>query len=395
MTAVTLRHHAAEAQSAWKLLLERPFAPLCLTLYLNNECNLRCSYCYSMPSPRRAPRLNPAAVEAAARVVARNCQRAGRPFTVVFHGGGEPTLDWPYAEILLNTVERVAAEFDLPLFRYIATNGVMPESKAAKMAARFDLIGLSCDGPPMIQNAQRPRLGGQASAAALERTAKVVHQIGKALHVRVTVTHESAMRQHEIADYLCNRIYPTEIHVEPVYRVGRGQTSNLDDATAFVEGFWEARATARQYGVSWLTSGSRPGDIHGPYCHVFRDVLQLVPGDVATACFKITTAAQSQGAGLSIGHETDGEFAFDQERVDALRTGFSSELVSCTRCFNRYHCVRGCPEFCLLDGTSTTEGFRCHVQRLLSSAFLREAVALLRPVARQNGIAGQVVNIRM
>ncbi len=71
---------------------EGAFSPECLTLYMNNECNLSCVYCHSDPSPGPASRLDEETIVAAAEVVAENCKQKGRPFYLVFHGGGEPTL---------------------------------------------------------------------------------------------------------------------------------------------------------------------------------------------------------------------------------------------------------------------------------------------------------------
>lgn len=388
-----LRHHAIQAEKSWHDLLSRPFTPVCLTLYLNNECNLLCRYCYAMPSSKHAPRLKPEAVAAAADIVARNCQEQNRPFTVVFHGGGEPALDQPFAEHILNTVETVARAYGLPLLRYIATNGTMPEQKAAWLAERFDMVGLSCDGPADIQNSQRPRLGGGDTAKAVERTAQIIHAAGKTLHVRVTITRDSAARQPEIAGYICAQLRPVEIHVEPVYRVGRGvqDETALYDAEGFTSAFLEARAVARRWGVPWLNSGSRPGDIHGPYCHVMRDVLQLVPGEIATACLKTTDRAQADAGGYTIGRSNGhGAFAIYPKRIAAIRSSFAVMPDICQGCFNRYHCVRACPEYCpVTNDQQHIENFRCQVHQQLANALIRETAASL-PVGG-NGIAGAPV----
>lgn len=390
-----LRRHAIQAEKGWHDLLSRPFTPVCLTLYLNNECNLLCRYCYAMPSSRHAPRLRPEVVAAAADTVARNCLEQNRPFTVVFHGGGEPALDQPFAEHILDTVESVARRYGLSLLRYIATNGTMSEQKATWLAERFDMVGLSCDGPADIQNSQRPRLGGGDTAKAIERTARIIHAAGKTLHVRVTVTRDSAARQPEIADYICAHLRPAEIHVEPVYRVGRGEQDEtaLRDAEGFTRAFLEARAIARRWGVPWLNSGSRPGEIHGPYCHVMRDVLQLVPGEIATTCLKTTDRVQADAGGYTIGgSDGHGGFTIYAERIAAIRSSLAATPDSCQSCFNRYHCVRACPEYCpVTDNNQRLGSFRCQVHQLLANALIRETATSL-PVGG-NGIAGAPVHL--
>ena len=313
-----LREHAA-AQDTWRDLVARPFAPVCLTLYLNNECNLHCRYCFSDPGPQRASRLALPVVRSAAEIVATHCRAQNRPLTVVFHGGGEPLLDAAYAGAVLETVEAAAAAHGLGLFRYIATNGVMSPALAAWMAAHFDLIGLSCDGPPGIQGMQRPLRDGRNSAPYVEQTAQIVHASGTPLHVRVTVTAESAPHQDAIAAYVCQQLRPQEIHVEPVYGVGRARDEVQAQADAFVTGWLRGQAVARQHGIPWRTSGSRPGEIHGPYCQVYRDVLHLVPPGTATACLTTTTGAQAQARSLAVGGaDTVGALHLDTARIEAL-----------------------------------------------------------------------------
>ena len=51
-------------------LREEPFSPECLTLYMNNECNLDCVYCHTDPSREPAARLEMEVIGAAAEVVA-------------------------------------------------------------------------------------------------------------------------------------------------------------------------------------------------------------------------------------------------------------------------------------------------------------------------------------
>jgi len=368
---------------------EEPFSPECLTLYMNNECNLGCVYCHTDPLPAPAPRLGLPAIAAAAEVVAGNCQRKGRPLYGVFHGGGEPTLDRRQVEQALVLLEKAATAHGVGLFRYVATNGVMSEEKAAWLARHFDLVGLSCDGPPEIQNRQRPRINGRATAPVVERTARILQAEGCPYHLRTTITAATLHRQAEIADYACHQFSPEEIHFEPVYLGGRTTPASglaAHQAGEFVAHFLQARAIAGQHGILLMTSGSRPGAIHGPYCHVFRHTLNLVPGDMATACFKVTGAPQVEARGVTIGalNRETGCFGIDHPRVQALRQQLDVAPAYCADCFNRYHCVRECPDRCPLDTAPhpnplpvgarehTPPSFRCLMQKALAYAILRE-----------------------
>ena len=373
------------------------YSPVCLTLYMNNVCNLGCSYCYAHPvKPQRLgmgeKHLNLVEIMAGAELVADNCQRQGKPMTLVFHGGGEPSLDEPMIDQALDKIEALVNQRGLELFRYIATNGVVPTRRAGWLAERFDLVGISCDGPAEIQDVGRPlridKVGsmGRSSSRYVERTARILQEAGKAFHVRVTVTPSSFHRQPEVARYICETLLPQEIHAEPVYshhesgsseRVGEIDGFVEAQAQAYVDAFLEARRVAGSYGIPWLSSGTRPHEIHGRYCHIFRDVLNLVPGGAVTACFKVGNSDELAHSLLKIGQvdEHTGRVVLDEERILWLRQELGQFPEECAACFNKGHCTHFCPNYCpvapaqLAGCLPQAALFHCRVQFLLAGGF--------------------------
>jgi sulfatase maturation enzyme AslB (radical SAM superfamily) len=381
-----LWRRAESAAAKADMLRYGSFRPECLTLYLNNECNLQCVYCYADPSSGPAVRLDLVTVAAAAETVADNCREKDLPLYLVFHGGGEPSLHRGQVESILHLCDEVASGYQIEAFRYIATNGVMSENKAVWLAHQFELIGLSCDGPADIHDRQRPNLDGEGTLHLLERTARIVRQEGTPFQVRATITRSSLHRQADIANYLCQQLSPREIRFEPVYRGGRADSDAQFDAHhagEFVTHFLEARKVARGYGIPLSISGSRPDSIHGPYCNVFRQVLNLVPGGVATACFKAADASQARARGAAMGalNRKTGRFDIDHRRVQTLRQLLDTAPPECADCFNRFHCVRGCPDHCPLGGPDSWgirgAAFRCLVQKSLTALLLAETAERL------------------
>lgn len=405
--AATLRRRAEHALT-WAAGREaQPFRPECLTLYLHGECPLHCTYCYADPRPpaagarRAGSALEPAAVAAAAGLVAANCRAADLPFQVGFHGGGEPTLHRAQVEALLDVVRAAAERHGVELRLYVATNGAFSEEKAAWLARHFDWVGLSCDGPAGIHDAQRPDRQGRGTLHLVERTGRVLQEQGVKLRVRATITPASLGRQAEVADYLCRQFSPLEIHFEPLYGGGRCPPGGLGAAVAepgdWVDGFLQARAIAAAHGVPLHTSGTRLGELHGPHCQVLRQVLNLVPPEgLATACFKAADAAAARSLGSVVGalDGQSGRFEVDAGRVATLRRRLGALPAGCEDCFNRYHCARECPDHCPLDGRegqapADEPAFRCRVQRLLAARLLEERAAQLG-AELQAGKAGRI-----
>lgn len=395
--AAPLESQARLALAAWRAAAERPFEPECLTLYLSNRCNLGCAYCYAAPpdadSARLRLRMLPAsdledrfpllsvdAAAAAAQLVARNCQRKGLPLTLVLHGGGEPTLHWELLEHVDARVRHVATEHGVGYWSYIATHGVLPEERVRTLARRFNLIGLSCDGPPDIQNASRPTAGGAPTAAIVERTADILAAEGAAYTVRATIRPSVVHRQRDILTYACDRLGARVVRFEPAYDARRTSGPHFapDEADLFVEHFLDACELARQRGCDLQVSGARPDEIHGPYCNPLRDVLQLTPDGRATACFLCTGSADAHESLMQLGSfdRATGAFRLDGERAASLRRLAARVPARCEHCVNVLHCARDCPDVCVLTANAADEwhgGFRCGVQKRLGLHWIRTA----------------------
>jgi uncharacterized protein len=221
----------------------------------------------------------------------------------VLHGGGEPTIHWELVKQFEVLTRQIANEFGVDWFGHIATNGVLPEKRARWLANHFNLVGLSCDGPPEIQDRQRPIGGGGKSSPFVERTAHAIAEAGGQFEVRSTITPQTLARQVEIVSYLHERLRASRMRFEPVYRLrGRNQIAfTPDQSESFVEHFLSAQSKARSLGCSLSFSGVRPDEVHGPYCDVLRDVLHLTPDGTATACFFCTDGRERASLGLNVG----------------------------------------------------------------------------------------------
>lgn len=382
------------AVAAWERLATKPFEPECLTVYLSNRCNLGCSYCFAAPVEpgqsaqrlrvvgggdldRTFPILDEAVVEAAARVVAGHCVRLGKPLTLVVHGGGEPTVHWELLQRVRGLVSRVAQEAGIPSWAYIATHGAISADRARWLARHFNLVGLSCDGPPEVQNANRPFGSGQPTARLVEGTAAVLREEGTPFTVRVTVTPGTAARQSEIVDYVHESLGARTVRIEPAYdgrRAGRDFFAP-SDAESFVDGFLAAQLRAQKLGCDLKVSGLRVDEIHGPYCNPLRDVLHVTPDGVGTACFLSTGSEHPDDAALALGRfdKATGEFVVSYERAAHLRREAARIPTRCRSCVNIYHCARDCPDVCVITAAASEEqepGFRCRVHQLLALRWL-------------------------
>ena len=118
--------------------------------------------------------------------------------------GGEPTLHPRQVDRFLGIAWEEAGRFGLHPRTYIATNGAVSSETAYWLAARFDLVGISCDGPPEIQDHNRPGRDGKPLSGYVEHTMSTLKRYARPFHVRVTVSCDTVDRQAEIVSYLAD-----------------------------------------------------------------------------------------------------------------------------------------------------------------------------------------------
>ena len=373
--------HGREVVQARRLWLEEPFMPECLTVYLSNSCNLKCLYCFASggddrESTGRADMLsimNRPVISAAARLVAKNCAAKGKKFVIALHGGGEPTIHWGLVKGIVRLSRVLAQEYGIPWFGYIATNGVMSQNHALWLGRHFDVVGLSCDGPPEIQDRQRCLHNGGKSSLFVERTARMIKNAGGRVEVRSTITPATIERQAEIVSYVYHKLGASTVRLEPAYcgRNGIEQRFTKEDANRFVSHFLEAQDMATSVGCALSFSGVRTDEIHGPYCDVLRNVLRLTPDGAATACFFSTGSHDPAGRQLQIGKvdETTGEFSLDMDRIDTFRQEAGAIPSGCRKCINSNSCTRACPDHCSILHDRWPNRIPCPHQRIDSAEF--------------------------
>jgi sulfatase maturation enzyme AslB (radical SAM superfamily) len=387
---------ADRAAADYASLVQDPFTPHCLTLYLNEACNLCCVYCFASAGVEKPVSLSMGAIQAALRLVADHCAERGLPLTIGFHGGGEPTLSFPQIRKSLAYANRISSEKGVGVYSYISTNGVMSEEKADWLAENITQVSLSCDGMEAIQAYNRPLKDGRSSLAFVVRSAKRIMSAGKTLQLRVTLKPQDIEVQPEIAAYLCEMFHPNRIHVELVYRGGRADRGLMlghADIQQFLDAFITARNVAAKYGCKWILSGSRPNEIHMAYCHPFRQVLNLVPGDVASACFKVVNLDQAASQNLVIGRydaHTD-QFRVDDEHIQSFRSNYEIP-DKCSKCFLAYQCSQCCPDACPANHAEDDSPL-CEIAQRLAIQAIGELAAQIRPLPAGEMAGGMKIKL--
>ncbi|MEA3327562.1 MAG: radical SAM protein [Chloroflexota bacterium] len=370
----TLQTHAEKANEQPCSWHDR-FTPVSLNVYITRSCNLHCRYCFSDPSQANPEYLAPSteSIIEGARLVAKNCSETGIPMTLVLNGGGEPTLDSRIVP-LVSYVKELCNQENVPLFTYLATNGIMSTEKANKVCALFDLIGLSCDGPPEIQDLQRPTVGGGKSSTIVERTVAIFHHNHQKFEARVTLTKKSWPRMISIANYLVDKIHPQAINVELAYRTPPFPI-NEEDLEKFIKCYFEAKDLCKEADIPWHSNSIRPGNHHRQYCHILQNTLQVIPGDIASMCFLDNDYLESsqRGTQIAVFDQDSKKWVINHTKITANRKILIRDPEICKNCFISSHCHRSCPDICPLNHPKDLPDIHCKLNRRLFNDYLERS----------------------
>jgi sulfatase maturation enzyme AslB (radical SAM superfamily) len=359
---------AQEAVTKWELQKQIPFSPDCLTIHVGSDCQLNCSYCYSKAGGTDNKLLfgfpDIAAIETLFRYIGETKAKNSEPFTVVYHGSGEPTFHWKNLVDSYNTISTIAGNNGLQIFTYIATNGCLTYEQIDWLAENMDLIGISCDGPDAIR--QKQRTSGTIQYPSIEEVCVRILEKGGKFENRVTITPDTLPHFEEIVSYLILECMSQKIRIEPVF-LDNENGFKVEDAEEFLKRFTSSLNYAEKYGVDISYAGVRMDEQHGTYCDVQRNTLRLTVDNVTRNCF----CFMSDDTFCITGKLNKDLSAFHlSNEIQDLKTRSLQIPENCNDCINIYHCSRGCPDHCILNDHhylhQELNPFRCRLHQLIA-----------------------------
>ena len=167
-----------------------------------NRCRLQCRYCLSSDG---GPDIVPDGefCKLALREILGASDKTGM-LTVGFLGVGEPTIPWSRFTDCVSSVQEAVKEFGRRLDMSICTDGQMGEPERAWLCGRMQHIDVSLDGPPSVQNLQRPRKDGRESYAHPAKLIAEALAAGKEARIRATITGETVRQMPQFVDFFAD-----------------------------------------------------------------------------------------------------------------------------------------------------------------------------------------------
>jgi radical SAM protein with 4Fe4S-binding SPASM domain len=321
-----------------------------------NDCNLGCKYCFSGAQPKKFGaipwEIAKAAIDLGTRNAILNRIRTGTGKLVIrFFGGGEPTEYWDsFSQIVEYARERTLAA-NVGMLAATITNGQVDEEHFTWFKNNIDEVTVSMDGPPDIQNAQRPTFAGEKSFDKSWKFVKQMDELKMDIKaIRVTVTAQTVHRMPEIAGFFWDNLkkaYPVQF--EPVYfsEVGRQNTS-MPQAADFIKHFRNIEEMSR--------ARCKAGKKHGPvgtatrpmairpsaYCDSLEGKgLFVTPNGYLSLCSEISSPSDPRKDAYFIGGYdfATKQFHVSEEGASKVRCG---PPWWCRGCYAQFSCRGGC-----------------------------------------------------
>jgi uncharacterized protein len=311
-----------------------------LTLLVTSDCNLRCIYCFAYGGEASFYMNKELAIRSVKEVLKPDSRKLH-----LYFFGGEPTLNF---NCIKAAVEYVLRNTNVePLFE-ITTNCVMGEDKLNYLIKNNFLFFVSIDGPPDIQNYQRPTLAGNPSHSIVERNIKKIISEGCDLKVRTTITSYSVNRMSEIIEYFY-QLGIKCVHFEPFTPSGRGKGKEFLKPTAesYITNFKKALDTAKRYDMKVTDSSLffllNPTSQFCFSSHGGR--LMVTPEGKVTLCLEVQREYTPLSDLFIVGeyNKEKDKFVIDPSKMKTLIKHSVEFMKECKNCFAKYICCGGCP----------------------------------------------------
>jgi uncharacterized protein len=315
-------------------------------LFLTNQCNLRCSYCYASSGeypPKNMPwEIAKAGVDCVMREVIKNQSPS---MTLGFHGGGEPTINWDILTRSTDYARSLAEAHHVSLQVSGAFNGYWSKRVVRYIIENFTEASLSFDGMTSIQNFQRPARGNRESYVRVAETLRALDQSGFPYGIRMTVTNDSVARLHENICFISENFKPRKIQVEPVFVEGRAKRnrSAISDLSIFIEQFIKACRIAEDHNIVLFYSGARLEPLCERFCLAACRALVVTPDGDITTCFETYGREHPLSRHFIVGsYKGNGQFSIDEEKLHRHFNRTVKQISYCDKCFCKWHCAGDC-----------------------------------------------------
>jgi uncharacterized protein len=323
------------------------------SFFLTTKCNLRCVYCYN--SKERAALHEQSLPLHIAKAGVDYFFSTNSSRHIRFYGPGEPTQEFALMKnIVKYAKEKVGEELSVE----IQTNGCFESDVREWLLNNVNIIWVSFDGEPNVQNKNRPLPNNKPSAPLIEDNVKWLLKNANTRNfmvgARVTMTDDNNSRQKQIIDYFyslgiryvwTDPIFPAVDSV-PVCDDYVKQQSYHFDMENYANNYLDAYKYAQTKGVfygSFLTCNFDGKS--NKHCRSCTPTPHFTPDGFISACDLVTSGANAHHMDVFVygnWDEKKQKFIFDSKKIENLQNRSTENMVHCKLCDVKDYCGGYC-----------------------------------------------------
>lgn len=354
--------------------------PTSVTLFLTTACNLRCTYCYAAAGDTPTKNMPLDVAVRGIDFVANNAVKKNvSEFEVLYHGGGEPTVNWRTLTESFNYARRKGAELKLEVRAASASNGVLSDVQIDWIIANLHSVNISYDGLPATHDKHRLTVLGQGSSHLVMHT---IHRFDEAQFpygLRVTVTRDQIASLPGSVEFICANFKVKSIQVEPAYQLGRWTEAPSAETEEFIAAYREAQHRAHAHGREISYSAARLGLLTNHFCGITQDSFALSPDGNVSSCYEVFAEDNPLAKVFFYGkpEKETGKYRFNLPVLNNLRKLGVQHREFCQGCYAKWTCAGDCYHKALtVSGSDEFQGSdRCHITRELTKDQILEKIA--------------------
>lgn len=339
-----------------------------LHLLLNEKCNFHCKYCYSAEG-RSTAELSIEQIQTTLDYFLSTERKAVKERTVMFMGGGEPTLSWALLEQATEYAENVARTQNMNVHFSLTTNGaIVNEEMIAFLKAHNFTVQMSFEILPDVQKEQRGNY--DTVAKNLQR----LTEAGINNYVRSTITATNVDRISEMVEY-CHTNFPkvTKMScqqvVDPSYFTSK---EIVDDFfNRYFVSYQQGVKKANEYGITLRSSSSHLLNYskRERFCY---NLLCLTPYGTLTICPDVSSPNEKDYKESLIGEIDKGRILFDKKAFSRISHGNIHTIDKCKDCFAKWNCGSGCPSSRRVYPTKIYDAICDYYRKMLFNSLMEE-----------------------
>ncbi|MCR3761612.1 radical SAM protein [Clostridium felsineum] len=218
-----------------------------ITFFVSNTCNLACKYCYI---PKREIIKGSIDIEFARAGLKEFFETTGI-YAIRFFSSGEATVQFDKMKEILQEARKLANGNKVQV--ELQTNGFFNDEVADWVDENVDILWISFDGPPEINDCQRPTVGNKPSSeVVLKNIKRFVSNPKMQFGVRATILPENFDKQVELMEYF-RELKIKWVCGAPTYSSPVNEKVHIPTLLNFAKGFVPAFYRAQELGMFYQT----------------------------------------------------------------------------------------------------------------------------------------------